>query len=129
MGQRSDIDDFRYLNTSTMNSTNSRFTTVTGTFNIRLDFSQAKVIGDLRTILSCHLSSIGSILFRTSESHLTGRGPGNDLTVGIGKGNNDVVERRMNVRLSDGVNFDVSFLSCNLLFCHFSMLYLINNLG
>ncbi len=60
MGQRSNIDDFGYFDTCSMNCADGRFAAVAGTFDISLHFTQAKVVG------------VGSVLFGTAEAHLAG---------------------------------------------------------
>ncbi len=62
MWQWSNINNLCYFNTSTMHCTDSRLTTITRTFNISLHLSQTKIECNFRTILSCHLSCIGSVL-------------------------------------------------------------------
>lgn len=120
MGDRGDVDDFGHFDTSTMNGANSRFASVSGSFDIRLDLSQAKIECDFGTILSGHLGCIGGVLLRTTESHLAGRRPGDDLPVAIGEGYNDVVEGRVDVCLSDCIYFYVSLFSCDCFLCHIS---------
>ncbi len=72
MRQRSNVNDFYNLNSGTMNSTDGRLTAITGTFHISLHLSQTQVIGNLCTILCCHLGCIRSILLRATETHFTG---------------------------------------------------------
>ena len=72
MRKRSHIDDFDYLDTCTVDRTDSGLTSRTRTFNINFYFAQACVISNLGAIRSCGLSSIRSVLFRTAEAHLTG---------------------------------------------------------
>ena len=118
MRQRRNVDNLGYFDTGSVYSTDSRFTTVSGAFYISLYFSQAKVKGNFCTILCGHLGGIGSIFLRSSEAHLSGRRPRDDLSFGIGKGYDDVVERRVYVKLAHGFNFYVSLLCCDCLFCH-----------
>ena len=54
-----------------MNSTDSRLTTITWTLNVCLNLAKTKIECNLSTILCSHLSSIRSILLRTTETHLT----------------------------------------------------------
>ena len=75
-----------------MNSTDSRLTTITWTLNISLNLTKTKIKSDLCTILSSHLSSIRSVLLRTTETHLTSRRPRNDLTLIVSKRYNNVIE-------------------------------------
>ena len=93
MWKRSYVNDFCNFNTGTMNRSDSRFTTVTRTFNICFYLSQAKIECNLCTILGSHLRCIRSILFRTSKSHFSGRRPRNNLPFTICKRNNNIVER------------------------------------
>ena len=66
--QRSNINNLHHLDSCTMNGTDSRLTSVTGTFHIGLHLAQTQVISNLCAILGCHLSSIRSVLLRTNES-------------------------------------------------------------
>ena len=62
MWQWSDIDNLDHLDTSTMDGTDSRLTAIARTLHISLHLAETKVVGHLCTILTCHLSSIRSIL-------------------------------------------------------------------
>ncbi|EJW93272.1 hypothetical protein EVA_18620 [gut metagenome] len=73
MWKRSYINNFCNFDSSTMNSSNSRLTSVTGTLHICFYLSQAKIVCNFCTILSSHLSCIRSVLFGTSKAHLTCR--------------------------------------------------------
>ena len=93
MWKRSHIDNFSNFDTCTVDSSNSRLTSVTWTFHICFYLSQAKVVCYLSAVLSSHLRCIRSVLLRTSKSHLSGRRPRNNLTFTISQRNNNVVER------------------------------------
>ena len=73
MWKRSHVNDFSNFDTSTVDSSNSRLTSVTWTLHICFYLSQAKIECNLCTILGSHLRCIRSILFRTSKSHFTSR--------------------------------------------------------
>ena len=118
--KRSNIYNFHNLNACAMHSADSGLTSVSGTLNKSLYFSQAKIIGHFGTILCCHLSCVRSILLGTSETHLAGRGPRNDLSFIVCQGNYDIIERRMNVQLSRCTDFYNFLLGCDCLFCHIS---------
>ena len=90
--QRRNVDDLSYLNAGTMASTDSGFTTVTWTFDISLHFAETQIVSYLCAILSCHLSSVGIVLLRTAETHLSGRRPRDDLTFTVSQRYDDVVE-------------------------------------
>ena len=131
MRQRSYVDDLGYFDTSAMNSSHSRFTAVSGAFYIGFHFPQAQVISHFSTILCGHLSGIRSIFLRASEAHLTCRRPRNHLTFAVGKCYNNVVERRMDMGLANGINLYNPLLCCDCFFCHtyllFSSFFLICN--
>ena len=93
MWKRSHVDNFSNFDTCTVDSSNSRLTSVTWTFHICFYLSQAKVVCYLSAVLSSHLRCIRSVLLRTSKSHLSGRRPRNNLTFTISQRNNNVVER------------------------------------
>ena len=92
MRQWSYVNDFSNFDSGTMYSTDSRLTSVSRTLHISFHFSQAKIIRHFRAILSSHLSCIRSILLRTSESHLSGRRPRDNLTFIIRQRYDNVVE-------------------------------------
>ncbi len=100
MRKRSDIRDLLNDDTSGVDGSDSRFTTLSRTFNINLYFTKTEVISDLCTVLSHHLSGVRSILFRTSVTHFTCGRPGDYLTVVVGKGNNDIIKRSINERFT-----------------------------
>ena len=54
-----------------MYGTDSRLTAITGTLHICFHLTQTEVESDLCTILCGHLSSVRSILFRSTKTHLT----------------------------------------------------------
>lgn len=58
----SNIYDFHNLDTCTMNGADCRLTAITWTFDVCLHLAETEVVGNLCTILSCHLSGIGSVL-------------------------------------------------------------------
>ena len=125
MRQRRNINDFRNLNASTMNSSDSRLTTISRSLDVCLHLSQAQVIRNFCTILCCHLCGIRRVLLRTSESHLSGRRPRNNLAFTVCQRNNNVVERRMNVQLAVGIHLYISLFCCNCFFCHINTYYLV----
>ena len=93
MRKRSNVNDFRYFDTSAMHSPYSRLTSVTRTFHIGFYLSQTEIICHFGTILGSHLGCIRSVLLRTSKSHFSGRRPRNNLPFAICQRNNNVVER------------------------------------
>lgn len=121
MGHWCYIDDFGHFNTRAVDSTDSRLTTLTGTFNIDLNLPQTQIVCDLCAIGRCHLSCIGSILFRTAEAHLTCRAPADYLTDTVCNGDDYVVESRVNESHSDCVDFDNTFFNCSWFLCHNSL--------
>ena len=52
MWKWSNIDDLHYLDTCTVDSTDSRLTTVTGTLNVCLNLAKTEVVSNLSAILS-----------------------------------------------------------------------------
>ena len=57
--------------------------------------------GNLGASLGSHLSSERGGLTGALETNRSGRLPGNDITLGVGDGNDRVVERGADVRLSN----------------------------
>ena len=62
MWKRSYINDFSNFDTCTVDSSNSRLTSVTRALHICFYLSQAKIVCYLSTILSSHLCCVGSVL-------------------------------------------------------------------
>ena len=91
--KRSDIRDLLHDDTRGVDGADGRFAALSRTFHVNLNFAETEVIGDLGTVLSHHLGSVGGVLLGTSVSHFTGGRPGDHLTVIIGKGNNNVIKR------------------------------------
>ena len=110
MRQRSNVDNLYNLDTGTVHGTNCRLTTVTGTLHVSLHLAQTQVIGNLCAILSSHLSSIGSVLLRTTETHLTCRRPRDNLTFAISQRHNNVIERAVHVELAECIYSYISLL-------------------
>ena len=73
MWKRSYVNNFSNFDTSSVDSSNSRLTSVTWTLHICFYLSQAKIKCYLSTILGSHLCCIRSVLLRTSKSHFTSR--------------------------------------------------------
>ena len=71
MWQWCNVYDFNDLNTCSMDGTDSRLTSVTGTLYIGFNLTKTEVESDLCTILCCHLGCIRSVFLRTTEAHLT----------------------------------------------------------
>ena len=72
MWERSNVDDFGYFDTGAVDGADSGFAAVARTFYISLNFAETEVVSDLCAVLGSHLSGVGSVLFRTAESHFTG---------------------------------------------------------
>lgn len=113
MRQRRNVDYLCYFYSCSMYGTDSGFTSVSGTFNIGFYFSQAQIECNLGTILSCHLRCIRGVFLGTPEPHFTCGRPGDYLSLFIGKGYDDVVERRVYVRLSYCAYIYFSLLNCD----------------
>ena len=118
VGQRGHVDDFGDFDAGAVYCADSRFTAVTRALEVCLHFAEAEVVGYLGTVLSGHLGGIGSVLLGATEAHLAGRRPADDLSFAIGKANDDVVERRVYVKLAFCADFDVTLLCCDCFFCH-----------
>ncbi len=63
-------------------------------------------MGYLTAVRSCHLSSIRGIFLRTSETHLTGRSPRNNLAAGVGNRDDDVIKGSTDVHLAHLLHYD-----------------------
>ena len=118
------VYDFGDLDPCTMEGTDSRLTSVAWALDEDLHLTQTEVVSDLSTVLRSHLSGIGGILLGATEAHLTGRRPADDLTVVVGQGDDDVIERRMDVSLTHSVDLD-DLLLCYYFLCHINVYYLL----
>src|SRR5574344_1650147 len=119
MRKRSHINDLCNLNTGTVYCTNSRLAACTRSFYICLNFTQSKVKSYFSTTSCCCLSSIRSILLRTSETHFACRRPADYLTFVVGQSNNYIVKSRRDMGLPVCVNlYNSLFICCSCLFCH-----------
>ena len=105
-----------------MAGTDGAFTAVAGTFDVGLHLAEAEVESYLGAVLSCHLSSVGGVLLRTTETHLTCTRPRDDLAFAVGERYDDIVERAVHVKLTLCVNLDVTFLCRDSFLCHSLMI-------
>ncbi len=106
MRKRSNIRDLFHHDAGGVDGTDSGLTSLTRSLHINFHFAQTEVVSNLGTVLSHHLGSVGSILFRTSVSHLTSGRPRNHLTVVIGKGNDNIIKGSIDKRLSGRIYSD-----------------------
>ena len=118
MRKRSNVDNLCYLDTNRMAATNGSLTAIAWTLDVGLHLTQTKVIGNLCTILSSHLGSIGSVLLGTTETHLACGRPRNHITFAVGNGNDDVVKGRVYMKLTLCCYLDVSLLCRSCFLCH-----------
>ena len=113
MGQRCYVYDFDYFDACSVYGTDGAFAAVAGTLDIGFYLAQAEVVSYLSTILSGHLSGIGSVLLRTTEAHLAGTRPRNNLAFAVCQRYDDVVKGAVHVELALCANLYISFFSCN----------------
>ena len=73
VGQRSDVDDLGNSDAGAMDGADSRFAAITRTLDIGFHLAQTEVVSDLCAVLGSHLCGVGSVLLRTTETHLAGR--------------------------------------------------------
>ena len=118
MWQRCYVYNLCHLDAGTVDCTDSTLTTVTGTLDVGLHLAETEVVGNLGAILSCHLSSIRSILLGTAEAHLTSRRPRDNLSLCIGQRHDDIIERAVHVELSKSLYSNISLLRCCCFLCH-----------
>src|SRR5690606_10160872 len=118
----SDILDRRHVDTYSLQRTNSRLTTRSRTFYEYFYFTQTKFECHLTTVLSRRTSSIRSVLFRTSKTHLTCARPRDSLTLIVGQSNDDVVKRSVDMRLTYRLNNDDTFFCSFFTFSHFLLI-------
>ena len=116
VGQRRNINDFEHLDTGSVNGTDRRLTAGSGPLHIHLYLAQTHIVSHLGAILSGSLSSIGRIFLRTAETHLPGRAPADHFADAVGEGYNHVVEGRVDMGSTHGVNLDDLLFNCSSLF-------------
>ena len=90
--QRSDVDDLHHLDACAMDRAHGRLAACSRTLHINLHLAQAHVVGDLGAIGGRRLCGVRSILLRTTEAHLAGRRPADDIAHLVGDGDDYVVE-------------------------------------
>ena len=123
VGKRSNVDDLGYFDTGTVAGTDGAFTTVTGTLDVGFHLAETEIVSHFGAILSCSLSSVGRVLLRTAETHLTGARPGDNLTFAVGERYDDVVEGAVNVQLALCVNLYVTLFCRDIFLCHSHLLF------
>ena len=89
-----DVDDLGHDDARVVDGPDSGLTACAGALHISLDLAETGVISGLGSILGCHLGGVRSVLLGAPEAALSGRRPADDLALGIGKGNDNVVEGR-----------------------------------
>lgn len=89
--------------------------------DIYLHLAQTHIVRYFRAVGRCGLGCVGSIFLRTSESHLTGRAPADDLSLSVGQRDDHVVESRVHVSHALSLHLDNLLLNCSSLFCHNSL--------
>ena len=108
--QRSDIRDLFHDDARGVDGTDSGLTALSRTFDVNLHSAQTEVVSHFRAILGHHLGGVGSVFLGTSVSHLARGGPGNDLAVVVGEGDDDVVEGGVDVSLTGSLDANNSLL-------------------
>ena len=106
-----------------MDATDGGFTAVARTLDVGDYLTQSQVEGYLCAVGSSLLCSVRSVLLRTTESHLTSGRPRNGLTFAVCQSNNDIVKRRVNMKLSLCANLDISLLCRSCFLCHSRLLF------
>src|SRR5690606_21981425 len=95
--------------------------TVSRTFYVNFYFFKSSFDSNFARIFCSHLSSIRSVLFRTSESHFTCRRPRNNLTFLVCQRNDDVIKSSAYVSLTCRLNNNFTFFRTS--FCHSYLLF------
>ena len=119
MRQRRYVADGGHLNAHVAEGADGRLTARTRAFHEYFGFAHAQIVGHFTAVAHRHLSGVGRIFLRTTEAHFAGRSPRNNLTVVIGDGDDDIVERGTNVYLANLLHHDNALLGFVFSFlCH-----------
>ena len=92
------VFDHGDLQAGGLQRTDRGFTAGTGALDHHVHKLEAVVEGRLRSGLGSHLSGERSGLLVSAEAHAAGGSPGQGAAVGIGDGDDGVIERRLDVR-------------------------------
>ena len=92
MRQRRNVDDLHHLDTGAVDGAHGRLTSGARALDIHFHLAQAHVVSDLCAVGRSGLCCIRSILLRTTEAHLAGRRPADDIAHLVGDGDDYVVE-------------------------------------
>src|SRR5690606_1163624 len=101
--------------------TDRAFASRSGAFHKDLHFTQTQFVGLTCGLFGAHLTRVRGVLLASAEALLAGGGPADDLTVVVGEGDDQVVERGADVSLSVGLHHHVLlllFASFLILLCH-----------
>ena len=121
MRQRRNVDDLHHLDTGAVDRAHGRLATCTRTLHINLHLAQAHVVSDLGAIRRSGLCCIRSILLRTTEAHLAGRRPADDIAHLVGDGDDYVVESGVYIDIAQRTDLNNLFLNCSSFLCHNSL--------
>jgi hypothetical protein len=92
---------YRYdLEAGSLQRANGRFATGTRTFDKHFYRTHTIFHRLARSAIGSQLGSIGGTFARTLETGLTGTGPADHRTLGIGDGHNSIIERTQNMGLA-----------------------------
>jgi len=108
------VPDHHDLDPALGQGTDGAFATGTGAFHEYIHTLQTGIKGGLGGIRGGHLRGIGSVLFGTLESHLTGAAPGDHLAGLVGQADDDVVECGGDMRITVRIYFYHSFFGSSL---------------
>ena len=86
----------RYTGPTTriVDGADSGLTSGTRALHIALDLAETRVERRLGSVLGSHLGGVRGVLLGTAETALTGGRPADDLALGVGQGDDHIVEGR-----------------------------------
>ena len=97
MRYRSDVGDARHFEAGSLQRTDRRLASATGTGNMDVDLANAVLLGDARRFVRCDLRCERRAFAAALEVDIPGARPGDHVALRIGDRHDRVVERRLNM--------------------------------
>ena len=118
MRHRGDVDDLGDDDARVVDGADGGLTTGTRALDVAFHLAETRIESGLGSVLGGHLGGVRSVLLGTAETALTGGRPADDLALGVGQGDDHVVEGRGDVGFAESLDLDNSFLGGLSFLCH-----------